>query len=385
MPPDNTGSQLNAIMAEVAKLNNEGALDDADALLDQEDRRMREAHKAERDRQDQQATALLAQRLDQDRLRNRPDLAAERIINNLRQTPQSGGLFVAIDATAEEWNKRGDATGDIFALYTAVELAKANYERVKNKSALAASALYKLGWCHMLLAERSTNDRHLVVALNAFMAALKKTSATNAPQSWTNYQSGLGNSLMWKGQRERDIHLLERSIKCHRAALKIDIKQKFDSQKDRWNNLGVALQKLGEFTRDPIPLVESVTALETALASKKNEANSRDWERSQSNLALAQRWLGDVTDDLAVLARARQGYAACEALDFRDEAPFDWARLQWNIADLTLARHRLASDPALLTEARDYVKAARDFFVDGSEHQTQRCDELLEQINQAEA
>lgn len=44
------------------------------------------------DQMKHQAQAMLAQRIDQDRLRNRPDLAAERILRNLREFPQ-GQLF----------------------------------------------------------------------------------------------------------------------------------------------------------------------------------------------------------------------------------------------------------------------------------------------------
>jgi len=381
----NADAQFHAIMAEVAELNNQGALDEADALLDQEDRRMRETHKAERDRLDQQAAILLAQRLDQDRLRNRPDLAAKRLIKNLMQTPQAGGLFLAIDTKANDWNNLGDDIGDIFALHTALELAKANYERVRKKSALAPSALYTLGWCHFRLAERSSNDRHLVVARNVFETALKKTSKSKNPQSWAIYQSGLGNTLVQMGEREGDIDLLQRALKCHRAALEIDIKNKSNTPSSRWNDLGISLLELGKITHDPASLGEAVTALETALALEDRRANKVTWGVTQNNLALAQSWLGDVTDDLAILTRARQGYAACEALEFREEAPFIWAMLQWNIADLALARHRLAPDPVLLTEARDHVTAARGFFVDGSDYQTQRCDDLLDQINQAEA
>ena len=39
----------------------------------------------------------------------------------------------------------------------------------------------------------------------------------------------------------------------------------------------------------------------------------------------------------------------------------------------------------LLVEARDYVARARAFFVDGSEYQTGRCDELIARIDAAEA
>ncbi len=86
-----------------------------------------------------------------------------------------------------------------------------------------------------------------------------------------------------------------------------------------------------------------------------------------------------------MLDTARQGYAACEALDLRKDAPFPWAQLQWNIADLALARYRLEPDPAHLLEAREYVLKAREVFAEGSDYQTQRCDDLLAQIDAAEA
>jgi hypothetical protein len=38
-----------------------------------------------------------------------------------------------------------------------------------------------------------------------------------------------------------------------------------------------------------------------------------------------------------------------------------------------------------LSEAKTYVTAARAFFVDGSEYQTERCDDLLGKIKTAEA
>jgi hypothetical protein len=65
--------------------------------------------------------------------------------------------------------------------------------------------------------------------------------------------------------------------------------------------------------------------------------------------------------------------------------PSRWARLQWNIADLALARHRLTPDPALLAEAQTHVTAARAFFINGSDYQTQRCDDLLARIAAARA
>jgi hypothetical protein len=42
-------------------------------------------------------------------------------------------------------------------------------------------------------------------------------------------------------------------------------------------------------------------------------------------------------------------------------------------------------DPAVLSEAKTHVTAARAFFVDGSDYQTERCDDLLTKIKAAEA
>jgi hypothetical protein len=384
MPPDNTGSQLNAVMAEVAKLNNQGALEDADALLDAEEQRMREAHQAERDRMEQQAQTLLTQRIDQDRLRNRPDLAADRIIRNLRDFPQ-GQLFSAVRAKAGEWREEGNKTGDMFALQVALALAQDNYERVKNKRPLAAAALDTLGGCHFRLAERSNGDKHLILAFHALSAAVNQTNKSKEPENWSARQDGLGTTLQEMGRRRKDPALLAQAVTLKRLALRVDQQTKSVDLKYTWTNLGSALQELGELTEDSKTLREAEGALTTSLSLRNKEEDALDWETTQNNLSLAQRWLGALTSDVAKLQEARDGYAVCENLDFKGDAPFTWAILQWNIADLSLARYRLAPDPALLAEARDYVTRARAFFVNGSEYQTERCDELIAQIDAAEA
>ncbi len=383
MPPDNTGSQLNAVMAEVSKLNNQGSLADADALLDAEERRMREAQNSERDRMEQQAQTLLTQRINQDRLRIRPDLAADRIIRNLRDFPQ-GQLFWAVNTKADEWKDKGHKAGDMFALQVALALAQDNFERVEGKP-LAAFAFYTLGWCHLRLAQRSSGDQHLNSALRAFGAAVQKFDKAKELGNWSASQDGLGLALREMGQRQKDPALLAQAVTALRAALKVDQQIKSANLKRGWNSLGNALRALSELTENVETLREAETALSTALAFRDKAKDPLEWETTQNNLALAQRWLGAVTSDTAKLQQARDGYTACKDLGFERDAPFDWAILQWNIADLALARYRLAPDPALLVEARDYVARARAFFVDGSEYQTERCDELIAQIDAAAA
>jgi transcriptional regulator with XRE-family HTH domain len=376
----NADAQFAALMKEVDALNNEGEFDLAHDALARQAVWLRE----EKARLERLSELQLEKELNQDRLRNRPDLAADRIIRNLREFPQ-GKLFVAIDTKAIEWSIRGDRAGDMFALQVALALAQGNYERVENKKPLAAAALHSLGQCHLKLAERSSGDQHLKSAMHAFDAAIKKTSKLKEPENWAARQGGLGSSLRVMGTRRKDPALLARAVTALSGALTLGQKVKSTNLKTRWNNLGVALLFMGELTEDADKLREAEGALTTALALRNKEKDPLDWAGTQMNLALAKRWLGAVTNDAAKLQEARDGYAACGGFGFEGDAPFEWAKLQWNIADLTLARYRLIPDPALLVEARDYLGRARAFFVEGSEYQTERCDELLAQIAAAEA
>lgn len=384
MPPDNFGSQLNAVMAEVAKLNDKGALEDADALLDAEEERLKEFRQAERDRMEQQAQALLTQRIDQDRLRNRPNLAAERIIGNLNEFPL-GKLLWAVNAKAAEWRDRGDNAGDMFALQVALALAHSNTKRVKNKKPSASEVQFTLGWCHLRLAERTKEDRHLFAALRAFSAAIQFTRKEKDPQRWSAFQNAIGLTLSKMGERRKDLSLLAQAITALRNALEVAQQVKSSQSRYGWIYLGNTLRHLGELTADHGVLREAEGALATALTLENKNDEPTEWAMTQNNLALAQRWQGAVTCNAAQMQQAREGYAACEDLGFEREAPFRWAVLQWNIADLALARYRLAPDPAFIVEAREYVGRARAFFLDGSDYQTERCDALIAEIDAAEA
>ena len=384
--PDNTGGQLQAVMAEVAQLNETGAVDEADALLDAEEKRMRAAHRAQKDRQDAEASALLDRRLDQDRLRNDSKAAADRLITDLRARPDRGKLFLAIDSLSGEWRERGDQKGDIFALRVALALARINWERSKNKRGLAAAALRTLGVSYLRLAERSTNPGDLNTAHKALKASVDKTSKSKEPLSWALRMDGLGHALLEMGERAADPDVLRAAVTAQREALAVALKHDPEGDlKYLWNNLGNALQALGEVTRDAEVATEAVDALRHALSLLDQSADPLDCESTQNNLAVALRWQGALTRDSARLQQARDGYAACEARNLRDQAPFKWARVQWNIADLALARHALDPDPAFLEQAETHVRRAREVFVDGSDYQTERCDELLARIADARA
>ncbi len=383
MPVGNTGPQLNAVLADVANLNDQGELDQADALLETEENRMRADHVALAERMTEARRQMLEQRLNQDRLRNDPGAAAARLIADLRQQSNRGKLFWVTDDLSREWQNSGDQTGDVFALQVATQIARTNWEKYRRKRNLEAAALLTLGWCYLRLAERSTHPRDLELAHNATKEASDLISKTKDPINWASAQVGFGVVLYETGEREENTDLLRQSVAVYRAALKVAPDD--EGAKNIWNNLGNSLQKLGEIAQDPTALSEAIKALNTALSLQNKKTDPLSWAATKNNLALALRWHGELTGDRDLLRQARAGYQACEELEIRDEAEFRWARLQWNIADLALARFALDPEAALLDEADTHVRAAREVFVEGSDYQTERCDALIAQIDAARA
>ncbi len=247
----------------------------------------------------------------------------------------------------------------------------------------AALALFTLGGCFYRLAERATTDTHVAAARRAFEAGLRLTGRRKDPVLWGSHLHGLGTVLQGLGERARDAGSLRQAVAAARAALAVAREHDPDDVKNASNTLGTTLQTLAEVTADPAPLPEAIACLEDALALKDRTADLVGWAETRNNLGLARRWRGALTGDLSDLDRAREDYAACEGAGLRDAAPFLWARLQWNIADLALARFRLAPDPALLDAARSHLAAARAVFAEGSDHQTARCDALLAEVEAA--
>lgn len=220
MLADNTGSQLNAVMAEVAKLNADGALDEANDLLDAEEKRMREEHKAFKERLDEQSRRMLEQRLDQDRLSNDATAAADRLIRDLMRQAPTGGVFWATSEFIVEWRDRGERQGDPFDLRVALMLANRNMKRAKGPQ--KGAALLELGNCHHSIGQRRVDLTFLESTEKVMRTALKAASKTKSPLSWAARQGNLGVALASLGERQKDPVLLRDAIAAHEAALNVE-------------------------------------------------------------------------------------------------------------------------------------------------------------------
>lgn len=417
--PSNISAQFQAVMRRVAELNDAGQMDEADAAL-------RDA----RERNEAESEALFEAELKQDRLRNRPAEAAQRLIARLRASAPAGGLFAATQRLIIEILDRGKQQGAPFDLRLALELAKANHNRARG--AQLPAALTDLGNCHFALGEGQASGGHLTRARNAHANALRLTSRQHDPQNWAISQNNLGVDLRALGERTADPGLLDQAIAAHRDALTVRtpkatpmdwarsqtnlgialsslgdrtadpalLEQAIAAHRaaqtvwtvettpkdfaDSQTSLGIALQNLGELTSDPALLGQAVTAHRAALTVRTPEATPMDWAMLQNNLGLTLRWLATLTRNAALMDEASAAYVDCLTRHARDDAPFPWATTQWNLADLALARHALAPDPAHLATAQAHLDLAREVFAqEGNDHQLAECDRLQAQIDAA--
>ncbi|WP_371225994.1 helix-turn-helix domain-containing protein [Roseovarius sp. 2305UL8-3] len=429
MPSDNTGSQLNSVLAEVAKLNAEGELEKADGLFEAEERRMLKVHKAEQDRMDQQAKALLARRLDQDRLRNDPAAAADHMIRDLMRRAPAGGVWRATQDLLIEWRGRGETQGDPFDLRVALVLANRNLKRAKGSQ--KGAALSSLGSCRLALGERSSDTAYLEGAEKACRTALKTFSKSGDAENWSIIQSNLGSTLAKLGERATDLEKLRQAIVAHHAALSVCSK---DKTPEDWasfqNNLGSALQGLGKRTDDPDLLQKAIAAHHAALSVRSKEKTPEDWATSQSNLGNALQEMGDRTNNpdllqqaidahrtaltvrskyktpvnwansnhnlaiaLRSLARlentptvfddAEAAYKNALTITTPENAPYHWADTIGGLGELALDRFAFDPDPKHLDQAEAYLSEAKSIMTTANEYLDDRCDDLLARITEA--
>ena len=92
------------------------------------------------------------------------------------------------------------------------------------------------------------------------------------------------------------------------------------------NNLGTALQALGQRESETAHLEEAVIAYRRALEELSRENLPLVWATLQNNLGNALRALGERESETGRLEEAMTAYYAALEERTRDKVPLDWAR-----------------------------------------------------------
>ncbi len=143
-------------------------------------------------------------------------------------------------------------------------------------------------------------------------------------------------------------------------------------------------EALGERAQDDALLRDAVTAHEDALTVRTKEAAPMDWATTARTIS-GWRCVGAAPSRRrpGISTRPRPRFSAASKNAVRTPCRSSGQQTQWNLGDLALARFAVEPDPALLDTAERHVGAARAVFAEGSDHQTDRCDELMRRIAEA--
>jgi tetratricopeptide (TPR) repeat protein len=157
-------------------------------------------------------------------------------------------------------------------------LAPAEPERRWSYAVVGALAIHELG------RSAGLNDA-LAAAIRLYEQALGAAPRERVPLEWAATQNNLGNALQMLGERESGIAKLEQAVEAYQAALQEQTRERVPLD---WaitqNNLGNALQVLGERESGIGKLEQAVKAFQAALLELTPEAVLNWHEIAQRNL-----------------------------------------------------------------------------------------------------
>ena len=169
----------------------------------------------------------------------------------------------------------------------------------------------------------------------------------------------LGIALQVLGERDSDPDTLHQAVTAYREALKEYTRERVPLD---WattqNNLGTALKTLGERDSDPDTLHQAVTAYREALKEHTRERVPLDWAMTQNNLGTALQTLGARDSDPGTLHQAVTAYREALKERTRERVPLDWAMTQNNLGTTLGALGERDSDPDTLHQAVTAFRAA---------------------------
>lgn len=338
-PPD-------GVLAEIVALNDQGRIKAAAERLD-----------AALTAGSAAAQALGAAALQQDRLRNRPDLAAQRHIDRLKAAAPAGGVFRAAVTLLYERLEAGEKAGDAFDMALALELAKLLHKRAKGPE--LGQAQTSLGNCHQVIGQFRPGRKHLDLAAELFTAAAKAVARTKQPENWAFAQHNLGGIQELIGRRHQDGAMLKRACAAYRAALEVFLRPAMPLE---WANatagLANAQAMLARQKDDHGALAEAIAGFAPALEELTAKDHPGDWAAAMTNLAIARGHLAEAEGDAPALRRALEDFDVADRVEASLEAPAVRGRLLHHRARncLLLAGHD--PDPDWLDRAEAGFAAA---------------------------
>ena len=210
----------------------------------------------------------------------------------------------------------------------------------------AANALWKC-------AERRGSMGALYSAIEGYRQLLARdvTRAT-MPTQWAMTQNELGNALQTLGEREGSQARLAEAVAAFRAALEVHTRVAMPAQwASTQNHLGLVLLTLGEREGNPTRLAEAVAVCRVALDVYTRDETPAEWAMTQNNLGISLQALGEREGSPTRLTEAVTAFRAALEVRTRKAMPADWAAIQNNLGAALQTLGEREGNSARLKEA----------------------------------
>jgi tetratricopeptide (TPR) repeat protein len=146
--------------------------------------------------------------------------------------------------------------------------------------------------------------------------------------------NNLGLALQRLGERESGTKRLAEAVAAYRAALEERTRERVPLEWAKTQmNLGNALKSLGEREAGMQRLEEAVAAYRAALEENTRERVPLEWAKTQMNLGTALRALGEREGGMQRLEEAVAAYRAALEERTRERVPLEWATTQMNLGN----------------------------------------------------
>ncbi|MCA3458620.1 MAG: tetratricopeptide repeat protein [Rhodobacter sp.] len=234
--------------------------------------------------------------------------------------------------------------------------------RLLLKADLEAGGVANVAACRSLQYEWYERGRDK--GLNFDLAIAIELSTNTLPRANGSDDRGailndLGNALQTLGEREAGTARLEEAVAAYRAAL-TELRQ--DRVPLEWAmtqmNLGTALWTLGEREAGTARLEQALEAYRAALTEYRQDRVPLDWAMTQNNLGNALQTLGGREAGTERLEEAVAAYRAALTEWTQDRVPLDWAMTQNNLGNALRTLGQRETGTARLEQAVAAYRAA---------------------------
>lgn len=244
---------------------------------------------------------------------------------------------------ADALREHGKIYGDICSLEKAIDAYEFLISGLsKFDVPLWISNIYNnLGLTKYIIAQRQLHFSYFKDAIECYQKAL--TFHNNESLDWAMIKNNLGNSYSTLGEVELNEMskntYFKLAIEQYELSLVFYTKDKFPKQCAMANNnIGNALQKMGELLKSPEVLDSAKKTYIKTLEGYPKEDNPFEWAIIKNNLANVYSALGQYTKDTKYLLLAEVEYNEALNEQARENAPMDWAMTKCNIGALYLLK-----------------------------------------------